>query len=323
MLKGMNDMRRCLALLLLCIAAGTLSAVAQEPENALKQYQGKILVLRHPLESSSHRYDADGHVLNHEAEGAWTVYGGVLIDKFAVRPDQLRIQGRRILFFFRDGQLKAVVMTKNGLRNPPFSPAMKLELGLAHSLNSAEEVRTVMGRVFVMNATQLLDILPDFWRGYLRDQLIYDAEAQPEKFSWQGDVKIAKFEPLAMKQAKSPEQLVANPEQIKPELITKDDDDSSTVFKVGLGVSAPKPKSTPEPEFTEIARYEKYPGTVVVNVVVGTDGNVHRIRLVRALGLGLDESAETRLKTWRFEPALRDGKPVAVEMNIEVSFNLY
>jgi hypothetical protein len=50
-MKGMNDMLVRLALLLLCIAASTLSAAAQEPENALKQYEGKILVLRHPLQS--------------------------------------------------------------------------------------------------------------------------------------------------------------------------------------------------------------------------------------------------------------------------------
>ena len=171
----MKVMHRLLAVLLLCIAASAVSATAQEPETALKQYEGKILILRHPLQGSSHHYDAEGHVLNHMVEGAWTVYGGILIDKFAVRPDQLRIQGRRILFYFRDQQLKAVVMTKQGPREPPFSPAVKLELGLAHPFYSAEEVRTVLGRVFVMNASELVGILPDFWRGCLRDHLIYDA----------------------------------------------------------------------------------------------------------------------------------------------------
>ena len=315
-------MLRRLALLLLCIAA-TLLAAAQEPENALKQYEGKILVLRHPLQSSFQRYDADGHVLNREAEGPWTVYGGVLIDKFTVKPTQLRIQGRRILFFFRDQQLKAVVMTKQGPREPPFSPALKLELGLAHPFNSAEEVRTVMGRVFVMNTSELLDILPDFWHGCLRDHLIYDAEAQPEKFSWRAGVVAPKPEPPAWVQAKSPEQLVNSEKTKAPEQIKNDDGGSLKVFHVGLGVDAPKARSTPEPEFTEIARYEKFPGTVVVSVIVGTDGNVQRIRLVRPLGLGLDESAEARLKTWRFDPGRSEGKPVAVEMNVEVSFNLY
>jgi TonB family protein len=315
-------MRRSFALLLLCLSAGTLSAVAQEPENALKQYEGKILVLRHPLESSSHHYDADGHVLNHEAQGPWTVYGGILIDKVTVRPNQLHIQGRRILFYFANQQLSAATVSRPHLKGPPFPPAVKLEIGLAQPLDSVEQVRTAFNRVFVMNASDLLDTLPEFWRGCLRDHLIYDAEAQPEKFSWRTDVKPP-VETLGTAPATSPEQLM-NSEKIKrPEQIKNDEDVIPNVFKLGLGVNAPKAKSTPEPEFTEIARYEKFRGTVVLNVIVGTDGNVHRIRLVRPLGLGLDEAAETRLKTWRFDPAMREGKPVAVEMNIEVSFNLY
>jgi protein TonB len=60
-----------------------------------------------------------------------------------------------------------------------------------------------------------------------------------------------------------------------------------------------------------------------VNVVVGTDGKAHRIRLLRALGMGLDEIALSTVRTWRFQPATRNGQPVAVEMNIEVAFNMF
>ena len=60
-----------------------------------------------------------------------------------------------------------------------------------------------------------------------------------------------------------------------------------------------------------------------MNLIVGNDGTVHHIRLVRPLGLGLDESARSMIQTWRFQPATRDGQPVAVEMNVEVAFNLY
>ncbi|HEX3154943.1 MAG TPA: TonB family protein [Candidatus Angelobacter sp.] len=95
------------------------------------------------------------------------------------------------------------------------------------------------------------------------------------------------------------------------------------IFHVGDGVSAPRPIFTPEPEFSEEARKAKYQGVVVLNIVVGTDGRVHNPRVVRSLGMGLDEKAIEGVKTWKFDPSKRDGRAVAVEMNIEVSFNLY
>src|SRR6476469_8199081 len=95
------------------------------------------------------------------------------------------------------------------------------------------------------------------------------------------------------------------------------------IFHVGDGVSAPRAIYTPEPEFSEEARKAKYQGVVVLNIIVGTDGRVHSPRVVRSLGMGLDEKALEGLKTWKFDPSKKDARAVAVEMNIEVAFNLY
>jgi len=95
------------------------------------------------------------------------------------------------------------------------------------------------------------------------------------------------------------------------------------VFRVGGGVSAPKKIYDPDPEYSEEARKAKYQGTCVLYVIVGSDGKPRDIRVSRTLGLGLDEKAIEAVKTWRFEPATKDGKPVAVAINIEVSFRLY
>jgi TonB family protein len=88
-------------------------------------------------------------------------------------------------------------------------------------------------------------------------------------------------------------------------------------------VLPPRPTYTPEPEFSEAARHARFQGTVILKVLVNKAGNIVRIKLERSLGKGLDENAMEELKSWRFEPATRKGQPVAVEMNIEVSFNLY
>jgi len=55
----------------------------------------------------------------------------------------------------------------------------------------------------------------------------------------------------------------------------------------------------------------------------GVETNVARIRLDRAAGMDLDDRAVEKGKTWRFEPATRDGQKVAGEMPIEVRFNFY
>jgi TonB family protein len=95
------------------------------------------------------------------------------------------------------------------------------------------------------------------------------------------------------------------------------------VFRVGGGVSAPRAVFSPDPEYSEEARKAKYQGTCVLWLVVGPDGRPRDIRVSRTLGLGLDEKAIEAVKQWKFEPAMKDGRPVAVQINVEVTFHLY
>jgi TonB family protein len=95
------------------------------------------------------------------------------------------------------------------------------------------------------------------------------------------------------------------------------------VFRVGGGVLAPKPISTPDPQYTEQARQAKYEGTCVLAMIVGPDGKPHDIRVQRGLGMGLDQKAIEAVQQWRFQPATKDGQPVAVQISVEVSFKLY
>jgi len=94
-------------------------------------------------------------------------------------------------------------------------------------------------------------------------------------------------------------------------------------YRVGGGVSAPRALYSPDPEYSEEARKAKYMGVVVLWVVVGPDGRVHDMRVQRSLGLGLDEKAMEAVRQWKFDPARKDGNPVAVQINVEVNFRLY
>ncbi len=95
------------------------------------------------------------------------------------------------------------------------------------------------------------------------------------------------------------------------------------VFRVGGGVSPPRALDTPDPEYSEEARKAKYQGTCVLWLIVGPDGKPRDVKVARALGMGLDEKAIQAVRNWKFEPAMKDGKPVAVQINVEVNFRLY
>jgi len=94
------------------------------------------------------------------------------------------------------------------------------------------------------------------------------------------------------------------------------------VFRVGGGVTAPVPLYKPEPEYSEEARKAKYQGTVVLYVEVDASGKPRNLKVVRSLGLGLDEKAMEAVEKWKFRPGYKDGKPVTVAATVEVNFRL-
>jgi TonB family protein len=95
-----------------------------------------------------------------------------------------------------------------------------------------------------------------------------------------------------------------------------------TSFRAGAGVTPPKLLSKVEPAYSEEARLAKYQGTVTVSTDIGTDGTAQGLRVVRGLGLGLDEQALKAIGQWKFQPGVKDGQPVAVQATIEVNFRL-
>jgi len=94
------------------------------------------------------------------------------------------------------------------------------------------------------------------------------------------------------------------------------------VYRIGGGVSAPLPIFKVEPDYSEEARKAKFQGTVILAIVVDDKGLPRDVKVLRPLGLGLDEKAIEAVQKWRFKPGMKDGRPVAVAATIEVSFHL-
>ena len=94
------------------------------------------------------------------------------------------------------------------------------------------------------------------------------------------------------------------------------------VFRVGGGVSAPSVLYKVDPEYSEEARKAKYSGTVLLSVIVDKEGHARDIRVVKSLGMGLDEKAIEAVQKWKFKPGMNKGEAVNVRAQIEVNFRL-
>lgn len=93
-------------------------------------------------------------------------------------------------------------------------------------------------------------------------------------------------------------------------------------IQVGGDVEAPVKTYYPQPQYTEIARKARLQGVVIVQAIIDKQGNVTNVKLLKGLGMGLDQAAIDAIKKWQFEPATLHGKPVSVYYNLTVNFRL-
>jgi TonB family protein len=85
--------------------------------------------------------------------------------------------------------------------------------------------------------------------------------------------------------------------------------------------SPPKPISTADPQCSYQAVEDRQEGTAVLELVIGTDGKPHDIKIVRPLGHGLDERSIEAVSGWTFKPGTREGRSVQMEVEVEITFH--
>jgi TonB family protein len=95
------------------------------------------------------------------------------------------------------------------------------------------------------------------------------------------------------------------------------------VMNVGGGVSAPTVLHAVEPEFTPEARAANDQGSVSIQLIVDAQGNPQNVHVTRHAQFGLDEKAIQAVRNYKFRPAMFQGHPVAVQINIDVDFHLH
>jgi len=97
----------------------------------------------------------------------------------------------------------------------------------------------------------------------------------------------------------------------------------SSVLRPGNGVVSPKLLSVLDPASNDYAQKNNIAGMTLLSTIVGASGDASHVSIIRPIGFGLDEKAVDAVSHARFRPGLKDGEPVPVEVNLQVTFRIY
>jgi len=252
----------------------------------------KPLYLRGFWRDDNLHFDSTGH-LNGSSKPLTFTLSGFDLKKVNLKQDKLILEGRRVgLELAKDKQKRLILQVGNPRQ--PKDESIYIEI----AANSTGDYGPALDAIFVDGLADLAPSLPFYWKSYAQKNLLPAATAD-----------IPASVPAASATSHSVQQ-TSLPQETKPQ-------------RIGAGITAPRLLHSAEPEFTSAARMLSYSGKSLVNLHVEPDGTVTHLSVVRALGLGLDERALAAVQKYTFSPAMMNGKPVLVELNVEINFQIY
>jgi TonB family protein len=200
-----------------------------------------------------------------------------------IKGDKLLIEGWRIGLELIDFKQKRVLL-KTGRAFGPQDEPIHIKINAAPNFDYTQ----VLDAIFTEGLTELVPSLPSYWQKYAQENFLPAVDK-----SW-----LLSAQP------------VSDSKEDKPK-------------RIGSGITPPKIAHAVEPAFDSAARALHYSGKNRIHLWVQKDGTVTHLSIVQALGLGLDERALAAVQRYTFEPATKDGKPIVVELDLEVNFEIY
>ena len=199
----------------------------------------------------------------------------------------------------------------------PVADVASGETRTIQTYSSSAEVRDGTAAGVILEVSKLLD---RFLVSYRRvNEPECDSENQPKPASSEWTVN-----PLPIRRRETVGPTVSEPPKLSRtnQETPESENNESRIYRIGSEVTSPRLLSKVEPSYSEKARKAKLQGVVMLSIEVWEDGRPHNIRVMRGLGLGLDEQAVEAVEQWRFSPGEKDGKPVKVQAQVEVTFRL-
>jgi TonB family protein len=274
---------------LLCASSLPPSLYAQSNEADLKtRLMNKPLYLRGCWRDDTLNFDSGGKLKTSSSPVTFTLSGFELL-ALHLKQDKVILEGRRVgLELATNKQLR--VPLNAGKPNDPVDEPMKIEIASSPS----GDYGPALDAIFAEGLVELVPSMPSYWKTYAAKNFI------------PADASTASVTPAASEPVPQSSGLP----NAKP-------------MRIGGGVKPPKLLRSKEPDFNDSARSLKYSGNVLINLWLYPDGTVSHLSLVKAVGLGLDERALAAVQKYVFSPATMNDKPVLVELNIEVNFQIF
>jgi TonB family protein len=96
--------------------------------------------------------------------------------------------------------------------------------------------------------------------------------------------------------------------------------DDEQVYELGAGVTPPRITKQVNPQYPN-NRGVRAEGSVIIGLVVSSKGLPKDPHILKSLDKDLDQSAMDAVQQWRFAPAQKDGKAVAVRISLQIQFH--
>jgi TonB family protein len=283
-------------LLTLVLAACTSASADSLEEQVNNEYRGKVLTLRQVCAGERLHFGQEGRLIGGVRTTSWTTDAQLEVKSLKLKGDVLELRGRRLRFFFdpSTNQLRDVATLKSSEPVGNNFQYVRNKKSWEQFLKSAN-VEVDLDLPSTPQQEPDLRVAIDKVFVSTNDGLVSVVPAFWKAFLLRKDLNSPPPEPL----------------------------NDGHVYKVSGEITRPRPNSTPDPEYAEIARVARYSGSAELTIVVTPEGKVKDISIVSPVGLGLDEEAVEAVSRWTFSPGRKGDVPIAVRLSVKVDFHLY
>lgn len=276
------------------LLVGSAAVPAQTTQQAIEaRLKGQPLYLRGQWAPNDLQFDLAGTTSSPAISAPFTL-SGIDVRQVKLAKDHLEIDADRVGLEFDQYTPKRVSL------NTP------VEIKIAGSRGT--DYGPALDKIFADDLSALVPAMPFYWQHYAQSHLRADPVAL--------NVTTA---PAAQTLTVVDGATHAIPMATVPVV----DRAGDPIRKVGGGVTMPVVIRQVSPEFSDEARAAKFNGSVLVGMIVNSQGVPENVHVIRGVGMGLDENAVLAVRQYRFRPAIEDGKPVPVLVNVEVNFQTF